>query len=144
LEKRTKILFEFQFDIYIGVYESNETIFQTNLQGLFFAVVLDGGQRLFAVADLSSEDLDLDARANVVFTTVGEPGDRRENNHDSKCGDTVVYVWLDRVRIFFSFLCQGLTHAAAGSRNLGREEEENGGEGDICQRDLGEIISRLY
>lgn len=53
------------------------------------------------MADLSSEDLDLDARANVVFTTVGEPGDRRENNHDSKCGDTVVYVWLDQVRIFF-------------------------------------------
>lgn len=68
--------------------------FRLIYMGLFFAVVFDGRQRLFAVTDLSSEDLNLDTRANVVFTTIGEPSDRGENDHDSKCGDTVVYVLL--------------------------------------------------
>lgn len=45
--------------------------------------------------------------------------------------------------MFLWFLCYGRTHAAAGSRNLGREEEEDGGEGDVSQRNLLEMISRL-
>lgn len=103
--------------------------------------MFDGWNRVFGLAaGLTGEHFDLNTGTDVVLTAVSEPGDGGENNYNSKCGDTVVYGFVSSDSLVLRFFGRH-THAAAGSGELGREEEEDGGQRDVSQRDLTEMIS---
>jgi hypothetical protein len=40
---------------------------------------------------LSSKHFNLNTGADVVFAAIGKPGGCGENDHNAKCGSTVVY-----------------------------------------------------
>lgn len=86
------------------------------------------------ITNLSREDLYLNPGADIILATVYNPGDRRNNKHNTKCGDTVVYLLVSHSR--FHGMESVHTHVAASSRQFWREEEEDSGEGNVDQRNL--------